>query len=59
MGSAVIIAAQKMHLNMSSGKYRPFCLGVNVFTIQVQVPFIYLSSLSQPPGAPFTNIFEL
>ena len=26
-----IFSIQKMHLKMSSGKYQPFCLGLNVF----------------------------
>ena len=31
-------AFKKMHLNMSYGKWRPFCLGLNVLTRNVQEP---------------------
>ena len=36
-----IFSFKKTHLKMSSGKWRPFCIGLNVLTIQVPVPYIY------------------
>ena len=49
-----IFSFKKLHLNMSSWKCRPFCLGLNVLTLYVQVLFIdgvpTLSSLSQQLG---------
>ena len=38
---------KKMHLKMSSGKWHPFCLGLNVLTYLPLVPHICVSELSQ------------
>ena len=37
---------RKMHLKTSSGKWRPFCLGLNVFTTStVGIYYLFISSL--------------
>ena len=35
-----IISFKKMHLKQSSGKWRPFCLGLNVLTLQLYPVYI-------------------
>ena len=42
-----ILSFKKMHLKMSSGKWRPFCLGLNVLTHLFLVSHKYISELGQ------------
>ena len=35
---------KKMHLKMSSGKWRPICLGLNMLTLQVLLPCTHSTS---------------
>ena len=42
-----IFSLKKIHLKMSSAKWRPFCLGLNVLTHLPLVPDVCLSELFQ------------
>ena len=56
-----IFSSMKMHLKMSSGKRRPFCLGLNVLKIKCKLSFFFFFFffLKLLSGAHFTNNFAI